>query len=115
MAIVGCSPSGSCDVSTSLYAYRPSLGANAALLAVWTLCLVGCVAATARCRRMATFGILMALACILHVLGYLDRVEGWRNPWDLYPYAQGTVLLTVAPAFVTSRWVAYPRAVMVIH
>jgi hypothetical protein len=94
-----------CELSTSPYGYRPSIAANSIFLGVASICLANCVAGTVRSRRGGAFGVVMALACVLEMFGYADRLVGRRSPWDVYPFVQSTVLLTIAPIFITSRLV----------
>ena len=96
-----------CDISTSLYGFRPSLEATVFFLAVTALCLVRCiyVAAFAPGGKCVAFGLFASIACVLEILGLVDRLAGWRDPWDVYPFIQSTVLMTIAPVLVNSRYV----------
>ncbi|KXH53779.1 sphingoid long-chain base transporter RSB1 [Colletotrichum simmondsii] len=94
-----------CDVSDSPYGYRPALTGSAVFATVSALCLVinGAVAARSTQRHAATpFSVIVALACVLELLGWVDRMAGWSDPWAVYPLLQSKALLTIAPIFVTS-------------
>ncbi|KAK1981429.1 sphingoid long-chain base transporter RSB1 [Colletotrichum cereale] len=95
-----------CDVSESPYGFRPALTASAIFATVSAVCLVinGAVAArSARRQHAATpFSVLVTLACALEMLGWVDRMAGWRDPWAVYPFMQSKALLTVAPVLITS-------------
>lgn len=94
-----------CDVSDSPYGYRPALTGSAVFAAVSALCLVinGAVAARSTQRHAtAPFSVIATLACVLELLGWVDRMAGWTDPWAVYPLLQSKALLTIAPIFVTS-------------
>ncbi|OHE96999.1 sphingoid long-chain base transporter RSB1 [Colletotrichum orchidophilum] len=94
-----------CDVSDSPYGYRPALSASAVFATVSALSLVinGAVAARSTQRHAFTpFSVIVTLACVLELLGWVDRVAGWSDPWAVYPFLQSKALLTIAPIFVTS-------------
>lgn len=97
-----------CDVSDSPYGYRPALTGSAVFATVSALCLVvnGAVAARSTQRHATTpFSVIVTLACVLELLGWVDRMAGWSDPWAVYPLLQSKALLTIAPIFVTSRYV----------
>ncbi|KAK1636913.1 sphingoid long-chain base transporter RSB1 [Colletotrichum phormii] len=94
-----------CDVSDSPYGYRPTLTGSAVFATVSALCLVinGAVAARSTQRHATTpFSVIVTLACVLELLGWVDRMAGWSDPWAVYPLLQSKALLTIAPIFVTS-------------
>ncbi|KAK1600257.1 sphingoid long-chain base transporter RSB1 [Colletotrichum navitas] len=95
-----------CDVSESPYGFRPALTASAIFATVSAVCLVingAVVARSARRQRSATpFSVIVTLACVLEMLGWVDRMAGWRDPWAVYPFMQSKALLTIAPVLVTS-------------
>lgn len=94
-----------CDVSRSPYGYRPSIAGNVVFLCIALFSFARCVAAAVYGRELkcVPFAVFMATASVLSIVGYADRLAGWRNPWEFYPFAQGTAVLTVAPLFVTMR------------
>ncbi|KAK1729359.1 hypothetical protein CaCOL14_002635 [Colletotrichum acutatum] len=94
-----------CDVSDSPYGYRPALTGSAVFASVSALCLVinGAVAARSTQRHATTpFSVIVTLACVVELLGWVDRMAGWSDPWAVYPLLQSKALLTIAPIFVTS-------------
>jgi hypothetical protein len=92
----------SCDIATSYYGGKPNVAASASFLAIAILCLVIGVVQTLRSKRFTPYGFAIAIACILEIFGYVARIPGSYNPWDLFPYAQSRLLLTIAPLFITS-------------
>ncbi|KAK1994668.1 sphingoid long-chain base transporter RSB1 [Colletotrichum falcatum] len=100
-----CTPS-TCDVSESPYGFRPALAPSVIFATVSAVCLVANGAVIARSARRqhaaAPFSVIVALACVLETLGWVDHMAGWRDPWAVYPFVQGKALLTVAPVLVTS-------------
>ncbi|KAF9879204.1 putative sphingoid long-chain base transporter RSB1 [Colletotrichum karsti] len=99
-----------CDPSESPYGYRPSQAPSAVFITVASACLIANAAIAARTKQakqkqehVATpFTIIITLACVLEIVGWADRLAGWREPWAVYPFLQGKALLTMAPVFVTS-------------
>ncbi|KAK2022388.1 hypothetical protein LX32DRAFT_657734 [Colletotrichum zoysiae] len=95
-----------CDVSESPYGFRPALTASAIFATVSAVCLVinGAVAARSARRHYAAtpFSVIVTLACVLEMLGWVDRMAGWSDPWAVYPFMQSKALLTVAPVLLTS-------------
>ncbi|GJC84015.1 sphingoid long-chain base transporter RSB1 [Colletotrichum liriopes] len=94
-----------CDVSESPYGFRPTLTASAIFTTVSAICLVinGAVAARSGQRHATTpFSVIVTLACVLEMLGWVDRMAGWSDPWAVYPFMQSKALLTIAPVFITS-------------
>lgn len=71
-----------CPLSTSYYAYRPSLTTNSALLALFSLSLCGFILQAALSRRFVGFTVAMVSGCILEVLGYIGRVMSYHNPFN---------------------------------
>ena len=97
-----CTPS-TCSLSTSLYGYRPNIPANAVFLTVALLCVGALAWAAVRSRRGTASCLLGCAAGALLVVGYVDRIVGWADPWDVFPWAQGTALLGIAPVLISSR------------
>ncbi|GKT41992.1 sphingoid long-chain base transporter RSB1 [Colletotrichum spaethianum] len=94
-----------CDLSESPYGFRPTLTASALFATISAICLVinGAVAARSTQRHATTpFSVIITLACLLEILGWVDRMAGWSDPWAVYPFMQSKALLTIAPVFVTS-------------
>jgi hypothetical protein len=71
-----------CPIDSSYYAYRPSLGANAALAALFgisTLLYIGTYVYT---RRAIAFTVALAIGTTLEILGYVGRLMSWKDPWS---------------------------------
>ena len=77
-----------CPLSSSYYAYRPSLPANAVFLALFSLSLTCFVLQAALSRRFVGFSLAMISGCILEVLGYVGRIMSWWNPFNQVLYSQ---------------------------
>ncbi|CAH0024702.1 unnamed protein product [Clonostachys rhizophaga] len=85
----------SCAVELSLYGYRPNLGTNVFLTAIYSL-----VISTA---------VIIILRQHLHYIrkylgtgGYAERIKGYSNPFALDGFTIQYALLTIAPAFITA-------------
>ena len=71
-----------CPIQNSYYNYRPSLGTNAAFLALFSLSLSSFILQAALSRRFVGFTIAMVSGCSLEVLGYIGRIMSWHNPFN---------------------------------
>jgi RTA1 like protein len=87
---------------TSLYGYRPSIAANTIFLAVAGLCILGYAITCITTRRWITFTIVLSIGCILDIIGFAERIQGWNNPWDVASFINGIICLTIAPVFITA-------------
>ena len=70
-----------CDPSTSVYAYRPSIEANTIFLALFGLSMIIHIAQGIRWRTWP-FMIAMVLGCITEMIGYGGRIKLWQNPFS---------------------------------
>jgi hypothetical protein len=70
-----------CDVTTSVYEYRPSLPANATFIALFGLSLAIQIAQGIRWRTWA-FLFAMFWGCVAELVGYGGRVLLWQNPFS---------------------------------
>ncbi|KAH8659929.1 RTA1 like protein-domain-containing protein [Xylariales sp. PMI_506] len=91
-----------CPISESLYGYRPSIAANSIFLAIAACSLLWCLAVLIKTRRWIAFSISVIIGCILEIIGYLQRVKGYNDPWDLTSFINGISFLTIAPVFYTA-------------
>lgn len=89
-----------CDITSSYYYYRVSLGANATFIALFSISLIGYLATYAFTRRATAFTVAMLSGVILEVLGYAGRLMSWHNQWDDNGFLMQIVCLTIAPAFM---------------
>jgi len=104
MSLLGCTPE-TCDSAGSLYGYRPSVPASAVFVAIPIITIIASATISVKTRRGILPCILTCLASVLLVAGWATRIAGWSNPWDFFPFAQGTVMLTIAPIFISSTYV----------
>lgn len=72
-----------CDVSTSVYEYRPSLAANAIFLALFGTALVIHIVQGLKWRTWA-FLFAMFWGGVAEMIGYGGRIMLWKNPFS-YP------------------------------
>src|SRR5438034_1356784 len=70
-----------CDILNSFYEYRPSLPANAAFAAIFTISLAAFVTQGILSKRFIGFSIAMALGTFGEAVGYGGRVMMYNNPW----------------------------------
>jgi len=89
-----------CDISTSYYFYRVSLGANAAFLALFSISLAGFIVTYALTRRATAFTVAMIVGVALEVCGYVGRIQSHQNQWKQDGFLMQIVCLTIAPAFM---------------
>ena len=86
-----------CPLSSSYYAYRPSLPANSVFLTLFSVSLACFVLQAALSRRFVGFSLAMISGCVLEVLGYVGRIMSWWNPFNQvcvsqFPYSAYTRL-----------------------
>ena len=90
-----------CDVSMSVYQYRPSLPANAIFLALFAL--TGLIHMYLGFRwKSWWFAICMMIGCIVEVIGYVGRIQLYQNPWSFGGFLMQIVLITFGPVFYTA-------------
>ena len=70
-----------CDITQSYFYYRPALAANAVFLAFFSFSLLCFILQGGLSRRFIGFTIAMVSGCVLEVVGYVGRVQGWQNPF----------------------------------
>ncbi|KAK2594937.1 Envelope glycoprotein [Conoideocrella luteorostrata] len=90
-----------CPVEWSIYGFRPSIGANAAFLALFIL--VG-IAHGYLGFRWKSWGFMvgMLLGCLSEVIGYAGRIMLYNNPFSFVGFMIQIVCLTIAPIFYTA-------------
>jgi len=88
-----------CPVSESYYGYRPGLGANGALLALFSIALL---LHTFQGSLHRTWGFLISMffGNVAEIIGYAGRIMMWKNPFELNPFLIQICCLTIAPAFL---------------
>ncbi|EQL00290.1 sphingoid long-chain base transporter RSB1 [Ophiocordyceps sinensis CO18] len=101
-----------CPEETSIYGYRPSLGANAAFLAIFAL--LGLVH-TYLGVRWKSFGFMsgMLAGCLCEVIGYAGRIMLFNNPFSFGGFMIQIILLAIAPVFYTAAiYVTLSKAIV---
>jgi len=89
-----------CATVPGFYWYDISLPANATLVALFTISLIGFVGVYAATRRGLAFSFALIAGVILEILGYAGRIMSWRNRWDENGFLMQICCLTIAPAFL---------------
>jgi hypothetical protein len=70
-----------CPVEDSVYEYRPSLGANAALIAVFGVSMIIHMVQGIRWRTWV-FLVAIVLGCVSEMIGYGGRIILYQNPFS---------------------------------
>ena len=70
-----------CPVSTGVYEYRPSIAANAVLLALFGLAMIIHIALGIKWRTWV-FTSCIVWGCIAEIIGYGGRIILWQNPFS---------------------------------
>ena len=70
-----------CDVSSSVYQYRPSIAANAIFIALFGISLIVHIYQGIRWRSWF-FTFVMFWGCVAEMIGYGGRVILWKNPFS---------------------------------
>ncbi|KAL8702326.1 MAG: hypothetical protein Q9224_000028 [Gallowayella concinna] len=91
-----------CPVDESYYDYRPSLAANGAFLALFSLSLLAFLVQVTLSKRFIGFTIAMVSGCLLEVLGYIGRIMSYHNPFGENGFLMQICCLTIAPAFMAA-------------
>jgi hypothetical protein len=92
-----------CPVSASLYGSLLSQPGNAALLSIFSLCLLAQIANALYTRtRTYSFTLCLAAGTICEILGYTGRLILHGNPWNFSAFAMQMCCLIVGPAFIAA-------------
>jgi len=89
-----------CEDIPGFYGYDISLGANAALLALFVISLIGFIGTFAATRRGKSFTFAFIAGVILEILGYAGRLMSYKNRFDENGFLMQICCLTIAPAFL---------------
>jgi len=89
-----------CEDVSGFYGYRISLAANATLLALFAISLIGFLGVYAATRRGLAFTFAFVAGVILEILGYAGRIMSWKNRFDENGFLMQICCLTIAPAFL---------------
>lgn len=90
-----------CPIEWSIYAYRPSLAANATLLALFGLSGIIHLGQLATWRTYS-FSIPIAIGCVSEVIGYVGRILSYDNPFGDTGFLMQICCLAIAPAFYSA-------------
>ncbi|KAF2859357.1 RTA1-domain-containing protein [Piedraia hortae CBS 480.64] len=91
-----------CPVEATLYGYRPSLGGNAFLVAIFSICALIQIALALRYRARRSFSIVMAIGTAGEAVGYGGRVMMNSNPWSGAGFKTQIVCLIFCPSFLAA-------------
>lgn len=95
------SVSQTCPVSATLYGYRPILGVNSFLAALFgTLLIAHIVIGT--WKRSWTFMIAISIGCFGELMGYIGRLLLHTNPWSETGLEIEICCLVLAPSFLAA-------------
>lgn len=87
-----------CPLSSSIYGYYPSLGANGFFAGLLALCFFIQVGLGIKYKTW-TYMLAMTLACCAAVIGYGGRIILHNNPFDMNGFEIQICCLTMSPAF----------------
>ena len=90
-----------CLPAYSVYQYRPSIGANAAFLALFFLAMsihivMGYI------YRTWTFAQVMFWGCVSEMIGYGGRIMLYENPFSFTGFLMQIICITLGPTFFTA-------------
>lgn len=88
-----------CPVEATTYGYYPSLGPNAALLAVYAVLFFSQII-VGFMKKVYSFSAAMAAGCFLEMLGYAGRIIMHDNPWSDSGMRIQIVCLIIGPSFI---------------
>jgi hypothetical protein len=86
----------------SLYEYRLNLGANVALLALFSASLLGFLGVYAWKRIGLAFTVALCLGVLAEIIGYAGRVMSYYNQWNETGFYMQICCLTFGPAFLAA-------------
>ena len=70
-----------CPASISVYEYRPTLGGNAAFIAVFGIAMIIHVAISIKWRSVF-FGVCLFTGCVCELIGYGGRIMLYNDPFS---------------------------------
>jgi len=92
-----------CESTTSLYGYRPSLPANALFVSILSLCLIATLGIFVARRRYPGFTFFLCLTLAAELWSYAERIKGWQDPWNTADYIVAQIVSALAPVAVIFR------------
>jgi hypothetical protein len=90
-----------CPVSSSIYGYYPSLGANTFFCAFFGVALLADLLFGIRYKTW-TFMIALSLGCLTEAIGYMGRILLHSDPFSNAGFEIQIFCLIMAPAFVSA-------------
>lgn len=90
-----------CPVYATLYGYRPNLGANAFLCALFALCLFASIIIGVLSKTW-TYTLALGIGTFLEAAGYAGRIIMNGNPWSESGFKLQICCLVLGPSFVAA-------------
>jgi len=90
-----------CPVRATLYGYRPNLGANAFLAALFGICFLGSLVIGILTKTW-TYTIALSIGTFLECAGYVGRVIMNNNPWNESGFKLQICALVLGPSFIAA-------------
>jgi hypothetical protein len=90
-----------CPVNATLYGYRPDMGANAFLCALFGVCFVASLVIGIMTKTW-TYTIALSIGTFLECAGYIGRIMMNDNPWSESGFKLQICALVLGPSFVAA-------------
>ncbi|USP77755.1 hypothetical protein yc1106_05029 [Curvularia clavata] len=90
-----------CPVYATLYGYRPNLGANAFLCALFALCFFASIVIGVLSKTW-TYTLALGIGTFLEAAGYAGRIIMNGNPWSESGFKLQICCLVLGPSFVAA-------------
>lgn len=90
-----------CPVNATLYGYRPDMGANAFLCALFGLCFIASLV-IGIITKTWTYTIALGIGTFLECAGYIGRIMMNSNPWAPGAFKLQICALVLGPSFVAA-------------
>ena len=71
--------------------------------------MIWCLVVVIKTRQWKIFSVALIIGCILEIIGYLERIRGYSDPWNLDSFINGLSFLTIAPVFFSAGYVSLMR------
>jgi hypothetical protein len=90
-----------CPVNATLYGYRPHMGANTFLCALFGVCLIATLVIGIMTKTW-TYTLALGIGTFLECAGYVGRVIMNGNPWSESGFKLQICCLVLGPSFVAA-------------
>lgn len=90
-----------CPVYATLYGYRPNMGANAFLCAVFGVCFISTLVIGFMTKTW-TYTLALGIGTFLECAGYVGRIIMNGNPWNESGFKLQICCLVLGPSFVAA-------------